>query len=78
MIMNRKILLALAILGLGFVAFLGYINRESNPDRLFASLVEQMQKGDYENIYEKSSRFLQTNAKNKETFTKRINIALKK
>lgn len=76
--MNWKILMAIVIIGLSFVAFLGYVNRESDPDRLFANLVEQMQEGKFEDIYKNSSHFLQINANNKETFTERMNIALEK
>jgi len=77
--MNWKILLSIAIVGLlSFVAFLGYVNRESNPDRLFANLIGQMQNGKLENIYEKSSNFLQINAENKEVFAERMSIALDK
>lgn len=76
--MNWKILLSITIIGAGFVAFLGYLNRESDPDRLFANLIVQMQEGKYEEIYENSSQFLQINAENKEIFTARMNVALEK
>jgi hypothetical protein len=76
-IRNWKILLSIAILALGFVAFLGYVSRESDPDRLFAALIKQMQKGNYEDIYENSSDLLQLNV-NKAEFTQRMSEALRK
>ena len=74
--MNWKILLSAAIVSLSFIAFLVYVNRESDPDRLFTNLIMQMQEGQYEAIYENSSDFLKLNAKNKQTFAERMSNAL--
>ncbi len=75
--MNWKILILLAIVVLGFISFLGYRNQQSDPDKLFANLIEQVQEGKFENIYANSSDFLQLNA-NKEKFTDRMIDALEK
>ena len=74
--MSRKILVLSVIVVLGFAAFLVYLKRESDPDRLFANLIKQMQEENYEDLYEHSSNFLQVNAKNKEVFTERMRVAL--
>ena len=76
--MNWKILLSIAIIGLlGFVALLVYVNRESDPDKLFANLIEQMNEGKYEDIYENSSELLRLNV-DKAEFSERMNNVYRK
>lgn len=76
--MNRKTLLILiAVVGLCFIAFLGYVKRASDPDRLFSDLINQMKTGKYKDIYANSSDFLHLNA-DKEKFTERMADALEK
>lgn len=72
-----KLVLLIAVFGLSLVAFAGYVNRSSDPDRLFADLINNMKTGRYEDIYANSADLLHLNVDHK-NFKERMTDALEK